>query len=479
MAQPSTRRIVTEAALTVSQAVQDATLANHKGRIESVEVLGGLSPGNTSDAAVRDLLLNSATETAKQIKGQYVGKGELAKNVRDYKLPADADDLPAIVAAHNANPAVFYPDGNYTPGGWDNALNTETNAAGPRFQSGRRFAGTTDARPTMWVHKYSNVARTTEKPEQWDNGAGYFALHKEGGSAPGIALTGFALNLNEEPSGIGGSIAVHGRARGHRATSGVWGAWFYAENRYFNDTTQAFDHIQETNGIEVNIVNKAPDWGWSQSAGSGSTRGLIVVSADGSNPITHGIYVGNNGVSAPNGKMHTGILLKGGGFMPSGANSATQVNNNEAIRIGGAATQADQYTGIRFHGGTLATGISFAETSFSNNAAILFADDHRIVVGPGPGSSTYLSFNKTTSTANFANLDIYRNGVKVVGTRNTGWGTASGTIDKAAYTTYTAPTISATYVQAEAQAAVNQSQAMSRRLGAVIQALTAHGLIGA
>lgn len=102
MAQPSTRRLVTEAALAVNQSTQDTIITNHKGRIESLETLGGIAPGNTSDAAVRDLILNPATNTATEIKARYVGKGEQFIDVRYAPYNAGqgaADDSAAINTA--------------------------------------------------------------------------------------------------------------------------------------------------------------------------------------------------------------------------------------------------------------------------------------------------------------------------------------------------------------------------------------------
>lgn len=89
-------------------------------------------------------------------------------------------------------------------------------------------------------------------------------------------------------------------------------------------------------------------------------------------------------------------------------------------------------------------------------------------------------FDLTTSVANFT-VDIQRSGTKVVGTRKTGWSTATGTAARATYATYTSPTISNPPTQAEVQAIADHLQIISRTLKALIDDLhgtAGHGLIG-
>lgn len=76
-------------------------------------------------------------------------------------------------------------------------------------------------------------------------------------------------------------------------------------------------------------------------------------------------------------------------------------------------------------------------------------------------------------------LDLYRNGVKVVGARETGFTAMTGTAQKGALATYDAGTASGTYTSSELQAVMNALQGTSRRLKAIEDALFAHGLIGA
>lgn len=111
MVQPSTLRFISEAALAANQALQDATIANHESRVDDLEVLGGISPGNTSDAAVHALLTNPATDTALEIAGKYVAKGQQVINARDYGVVGNgiADDRAALLTAANAAVALGYP----------------------------------------------------------------------------------------------------------------------------------------------------------------------------------------------------------------------------------------------------------------------------------------------------------------------------------------------------------------------------------
>lgn len=58
-----------------------------------------------------------------------------------------------------------------------------------------------------------------------------------------------------------------------------------------------------------------------------------------------------------------------------------------------------------------------------------------------------------------------------------GWGSPTGTADRAAFATYTAPTISNPPTQAEVQAVADAMQVLSRHLKALIDDLKAKGVI--
>ncbi|MFH5822279.1 hypothetical protein [Georgenia sp. AZ-5] len=359
-------------------------------------------------------------------------------NVRAYPTAADA---------HTENTVVYYPPGDAGAAGNIYGINY-TSAIGPRWQAGAPGSPTTDAKPVMWVQKYSRANRPGEMANEWDQGL-YAAITKESGGAYTAGITGYVRNQG----GTGQSIGIHGRASGYTADSDVFGMWAYAAAANPNIVPRSII------GTEIDMNNMAPDQGWEASVGA--SRGLVVVGADGSNPLTRGIEIGANGAS-PNGKFWTGLLLRKNGTMPSGPNSATQVNNGEAVRFDGATAAADSYNAIRFMGGHFSTGISFTESSFGNNAAILMGDNQRIVVGPGPASSTYLSFNKTTSVANFNNMAVQVNGTQVLTGRRSGWGVNAGTATRTAFDTAT----------------VTLPQ-LAERVKALIDDLRTHGLIGA
>lgn len=67
-----------------------------------------------------------------------------------------------------------------------------------------------------------------------------------------------------------------------------------------------------------------------------------------------------------------------------------------------------------------------------------------------------------------AKTGLHVNGALVIGPRKTGWGVPTGTLERATYATYTAPNISASYVEAEVQAIADAVQTISRTLGALI-----------
>lgn len=356
-----------------------------------------------------------------------VGQGELFKNLRDYRLTSDSTDSGAIGRAHAANPVVLYADGkSHDSGFYLNLYGGYQNALGPRLMAGKTGSPVTDAEPVMWVQKYSNANRSVNAAE-WDNGAIYAAVIKEGGDAYVAGMTGYVRHAS---SAGGQSIGVHGRAYASLAESQVWGGWSYAWS--------AAGYVPHTViGHEINIVNKGVDGGWKLNAGVGSHRGLVVVSADGSNPITHGVYIGANS-AAPNGFMHTGLQIEGAGIMPSdAAMSSSSVANNEYIRLDGNAVAASASTGIRLRGGRFRVGLSLAEATYDSNVAIHMGDGHRIAVGAGPGVSRYVEFNSTTAQFNLSNLAIAFAGLQVVSARKTGWGAPTGTATRTAFATST------------------------------------------
>jgi hypothetical protein len=123
--------------------------------------------------------------------------------------------------------------------------------------------------------------------------------------------------------------------------------------------------------------------------------------------------------------------------------------------------------------------------------------------GHADRGSTIEAFNSATAANNYITLKVHNGsvgntvdalsakgdgsvnvatsisiaGTKVLGARETGWTAATGTPNKAAFATYAGQTVSAGYVQAEAQATDNAAKANSERIKALEDALRTHGLI--
>ena len=300
--------------------------------------------------------------------------------------------------------------------GWDigeNNLYSATgsiykNALGPQFLVGARATPTSKAEPIMWLEKFSSVSRDAPTPSAWDQNF-YAMIKKISGSAYAASVTGAVRH----EAGSGQMVGVHGRGEARHAAAEVWGGWSYG---FVNAlaTSGAYSVIAH----EVDLNNQGPDIGWMEAGGVGNTRGVVSVSADGSNPVTHFYYAGA-GASAPNGRAWTGFLIAGNSIMrPTAALGA--IGDGEAIRIRGDSEATEEgYGGIRFKGGKMRYCLSTVEVSISNNAAIILDDGHRIVVGFGPSGTNYMQFNRVAANINFNNLVLHINGIKVLGVQQT------------------------------------------------------------
>ena len=352
--------------------------------------------------------------------------------------PAGAPALPVSVVPSDDPSSVI--EGNIYGSGYQTP-------SGIGLRHGSRTELTPDARPTLWVQKFSSANRATNSSE-WDQG-GYFAVEKHAGDAYVAGVTGY---VRHDSTDGGDAIGVHGRGSAYQANSEVWGGWFYA---YAGNPAIV---PQSIIGAEINLNSRVPDQGYNPAIGY--SKGLLVVTQDSSLPVSIGIEVGR-GSNAPDGYIHTGIRIRRNSIAAAANNSATEVGMNEAVLIDGSSTGSGAAHGIRFGFGTYRTGVSFAEGSFSNNAAILLGDAQRIVVGPGAGVSTYMEFSRTNSVVNLSNLSLQVNGSKVVGDRRTGWTAATGTATRTGFATSTATTVQ-----------------VAEALKALIDDLTMHGLIG-
>ena len=97
---------------------------------------------------------------------------------------------------------------------------------------------------------------------------------------------------------------------------------------------------------------------------------------------------------------------------------------------------------------------------------------------PGAANTYDIGTSSTTVRALYLADGVYNGSTKIIGARVTGWGAPSGTLDRTALAAYAGQTVSAGYVQAEAQATDNACKKSSQELAAVISDLRTHGLIG-
>lgn len=122
-------RMVTEAAQAVKINAATAPLkavdVAHDQRLDDLEVLGGLNPGNVNDATTASLIRNQESDTHSELSAAFVGKGDMTLSAGDYGAsPAAtaAENTTAINAAANAGGAfsratVTIPPGVYPVSG--------------------------------------------------------------------------------------------------------------------------------------------------------------------------------------------------------------------------------------------------------------------------------------------------------------------------------------------------------------------------
>jgi hypothetical protein len=327
--------------------------------------------------------------------------------------------------------------------------------------AGTRTNPTPRPEPIYFANKYS-VADRGVNPSEWDAGGLYGQIVKMGGSAYAAAVTG---NVRHE-FGTGQMIGVHGRGGGYHSDAQVWGGWFYA-----NVSPAATSGVFSAIGVEINMNNDGGfDPGWKVDAAVGTTRGLLVTTADNSlQPCTIGVSIqaGNRNASNTNvDRFYTGLLFPKNSIVPCADTTGATLPNNEHIRLEGGHSWSYASGGIRFRGaegeGRFVYGISFAESSFVNNCAVLIGTGQRFVLGDAPGNGSYVEFNRTGLNVNFVNVDIHLQGIKVIGTRKTGWTAMTGVANKAGFDTST----------------VTLEQ-LAQRVKALTDDLISHGLIGA
>lgn len=365
--------------------------------------------------ANRDVVLRHAAPATTPYEHGAVTDGVTSDAEAAYLAQAEAAEK---------NSAVLYPSADWT--GLPPARNIYgagyVNALYGRLQAGTEADPLATPDPILWLTKFTEANRSTN-PSEWDSGAGYFALIKQVGDAYGAAVTG-AVRHN---GGAGHMIGGHFRGEARHENAEAWGGWSYGAITGPAAATGAKSAIAH----EFNVNNQGPDVGWNAGAIVGSARGLVVTIVDGGGNAQVGMTLGSG--TGESGKWWTGIHLRGNSFGVA-TEALDQVGNGEAFRIDGSIL-SNATGAIRFYGGNFRYGISFAESSFSNNCAILLADNQRISVGSGPNSSRYLGFNRTDGWANFNNLLIRINGVQVVGAQKPAIANVSATTVEACVAT--------------------------------------------
>ena len=117
MVQPSNRRLVTEAALAAFQAPQDTLLDNHEARVDDLEILAGISAGDTSDATVHALVTNPGSDTAQAIYSGIPVSATRAPYSADPTGTIDAtaalNAAAAAALAKGPNARLYIPEGTY------------------------------------------------------------------------------------------------------------------------------------------------------------------------------------------------------------------------------------------------------------------------------------------------------------------------------------------------------------------------------
>lgn len=130
--------------------------------------------------------------------------------------------------------------------------------------------------------------------------------------------------------------------------------------------------------------------------------------------------------------------------------------------------------------------------SFSTGSSTITLAGTLVAANGGTGNTSYTKGDllvasaatvlaKLAAAANDARLTTASGeatGLKWIAA-STGWGAASGTLSRAAYVSYAGQTVSATYVQAEAQATDDAVKLLSQVVAAIITDLTTQKIVKA
>ncbi|MDQ0854774.1 hypothetical protein QFZ79_002885 [Arthrobacter sp. V4I6] len=170
MVQPSTRRFVSEAALDIDQALQDVIISDHGDRLVDVETLGGLTPGDVSDATIRNIIANPITTSAIELAEQITSRAKFI-NIKEAPFHAVGDgianDTVVINAAHAAakvaKKKLYAPGGTYLYDGYHEmgqGIEFALEGDGPDITVFRQSQAKADAGNSMFrltYDRYSDV----------------------------------------------------------------------------------------------------------------------------------------------------------------------------------------------------------------------------------------------------------------------------------------------------------------------------------
>ena len=261
----------------------------------------------------------------------------------------------------------------------------------------------------------------------------------------------------------GDHIGVHGRADVRSVDTRGYGVWAYGADLVGSGNAAAC-HAIEANGQSLS------------DPGYNSDHQLIRLcmadNSSDSNRFGSAITIGRP-TSGTNNGFHCGIWIQNTSIIGSAS------TNGEAIRIDARPnTDYGNTGGIRFakqnttDTGVFKYGIRTDEASFVNDVAISLGLGHRISFGTyGVGTNPEIAggSNNVSLLHGFVNVvnpvgdtAIQVSGVKILGVRKTGWSTPTGTATRSTFATTTVTT-----------------EQLAQRVKALIDDLTAHGLIGA
>lgn len=334
---------------------------------------------------------------------------------------------------------------------YNTAYDTNDNALRWRFD----VPLTGNQLPILYLKKTISTTREIADggaPSRWDEGAIYAHIVKESGSAFSSAFT----SVIDAKGGKGDSVSVHARAFGRNPHvaggvegAGVWGLWSFVVADPSDGTL-----IKQALGLEIDLVNNGAPMPFPVPSGQGNYIGAQVSALN--NVCGHGVEIG----AALGGSWNRGVFIRQDAITPSGTYAGTT-----AIEIEGG-TFGNRYGGITFGKGYLEYGINLAKPSgdYANLAAIILGDGDRIFMGGSASAANYIAKVAGQPQINFQNMTIAVNGVKVVGTRVTGFARMTGTPLKTSFNADTATV-----------------QQVAQRLKAIEDALHAdsgHGLYG-